>query len=902
LLSNAIKFTNRGKICIELDYNQETKNLIFKIIDTGMGIEPEIIKNIGKPYFKTFHNNNDFGIGMGICIIKRHVKFLKGQFKIESKLNQGTVIIIELPYDMENNQKAIKESEIILNKNLERFKSGTNIFEEKPSKLKDKSEEEIQLKIIQENKVNDIREKNINFGITKNIKKNESESKFLNTIEANYKRPIPYYDNLNINNFDQKEIFEEKSNLYIRMFTKEDNFIKSNEENSKIINENNIEDSNFNKISLINRNVNLPRNFGYNICIDNTRRNSLLTNKDLHSPNMKSLYNLKSNRTLVELTNIIHNNNNSSYSLIETPMSKNYNILNNIASEVEKKLSDKDLSPKENNTCKKSEKILYEINSNFKIEEAELEYNSMSNVDSKVSSSRFSNKIDHLENSIKIHLNNEEINFDKKSKFENSMNKNSDFIINNNSNKETINNSNNILILKPKDKKDYDERKFKKSNNNKINEKSESNKNDDNLISTCLINNSKDATVVLDDNFININLNSLKSDLPEKQFFNFNKVFTLPDKDSFLKEHINKNFNFYNEAEDVLNKSNRNLAFKFLNEDQSNNFVIINNDNYLIKEISNDNNNKIDGLYEKNFEKERKDKKTNKILYNNLNIKISDKQADSFISEKEIEKEKFIQTPFLCTKVNETNRSDNSKLILNFKKDTSFIDSSSSRIKPNKTSKEFNKSKNNDISVEINKKSENYENIYTNNLNVTPGFLSQSNKKNNLLKAKINSNQIPKEKFNSIKNTNISEDESRVLNFNNNNENVMRIIVVDDEKLVRRSQIKIITKFLERKKILYEIEECEDGIECLYKIYTGLNEGLKYDVIITDETMNFLKGSFMSKILKKLITDNVIYDIKIFMVTSYEADNYADLQGTILEDIFTKPLSFNKIDKIFNLN
>jgi len=64
--------------------------------------------------------------------------------------------------------------------------------------------------------------------------------------------------------------------------------------------------------------------------------------------------------------------------------------------------------------------------------------------------------------------------------------------------------------------------------------------------------------------------------------------------------------------------------------------------------------------------------------------------------------------------------------------------------------------------------------------------------------------------------------------------------------------------------------------------------------------MNFMKGSFMAKIFKKLTSENVFYDIKIFMVTSYESDYFSNHQGAIFEDIITKPMSINNIDKIFN--
>ena len=65
--------------------------------------------------------------------------------------------------------------------------------------------------------------------------------------------------------------------------------------------------------------------------------------------------------------------------------------------------------------------------------------------------------------------------------------------------------------------------------------------------------------------------------------------------------------------------------------------------------------------------------------------------------------------------------------------------------------------------------------------------------------------------------------------------------------------------------------------------------------------MNFMKGSYMAKILKKLIAQCNIYDIKIFMVTSYDAENYAHLRGRVLEEIYTKPISMYIVENIFSL-
>lgn len=88
LLSNALKFSSYGKIGVMLDYNKESKNLVFHIIDNGKGIGLDDLQKIGEPYFKTNCNNNDYGIGMGIFLVKKLVKSLNGEFSIKSELNK----------------------------------------------------------------------------------------------------------------------------------------------------------------------------------------------------------------------------------------------------------------------------------------------------------------------------------------------------------------------------------------------------------------------------------------------------------------------------------------------------------------------------------------------------------------------------------------------------------------------------------------------------------------------------------------------------------------------------------------------------------------------------------------------------------------------------------------------
>lgn len=146
----------------------------------------------------------------------------------------------------------------------------------------------------------------------------------------------------------------------------------------------------------------------------------------------------------------------------------------------------------------------------------------------------------------------------------------------------------------------------------------------------------------------------------------------------------------------------------------------------------------------------------------------------------------------------------------------------------------------------------------------------------------------------------VSKNAGNSNNPNNLSNKILRILVVDDEKLIRQSSLNILRKYLNKMKIEYEIEECCDGIECIYKIYQGYSKGILYDFIITDETMNFFNGSYMARIIKNLIKENIIDDIKIFMVTSYEWEIIYKKNSDILEKVYTKPLSINILENIFD--
>lgn len=104
LISNAIKFSNLdSEIEIETSLHDENEVLI-KIQDHGIGIEPENINNI----FEAFTTSSKRGtageksIGLGLSICKKIVELHKGKIWVESKPTVGSDFFVVLPINYLN--------------------------------------------------------------------------------------------------------------------------------------------------------------------------------------------------------------------------------------------------------------------------------------------------------------------------------------------------------------------------------------------------------------------------------------------------------------------------------------------------------------------------------------------------------------------------------------------------------------------------------------------------------------------------------------------------------------------------------------------------------------------------------------------------------------------------------
>ncbi len=101
LLGNAVKFTRKGSITLALDAqetvaqetNSKTVMLLTSVTDTGIGIAPDELDTIFKPFIQSEEDitNRYGGTGLGLAISKNIAKCMAGDLWVESQKSKGSV-------------------------------------------------------------------------------------------------------------------------------------------------------------------------------------------------------------------------------------------------------------------------------------------------------------------------------------------------------------------------------------------------------------------------------------------------------------------------------------------------------------------------------------------------------------------------------------------------------------------------------------------------------------------------------------------------------------------------------------------------------------------------------------------------------------------------------------------
>lgn len=103
LMSNAVKFTAKGKITLQIlmvDEDENNVTIQFTLKDTGIGIPANRLDDIFKDFEQAHQNNKVFygGTGLGLAIVKQLVELQKGQITVKSEFHKGTEFSFTLQF------------------------------------------------------------------------------------------------------------------------------------------------------------------------------------------------------------------------------------------------------------------------------------------------------------------------------------------------------------------------------------------------------------------------------------------------------------------------------------------------------------------------------------------------------------------------------------------------------------------------------------------------------------------------------------------------------------------------------------------------------------------------------------------------------------------------------------
>ena len=103
LVSNAVKFTTRGKIIVSvhlLNEDEEKVTIKFAVTDTGIGIEEDKIASIFENFQQATGGTSRLygGTGLGLAIVKQLVNSQGGTIHVKSKVDEGSTFSFTLSF------------------------------------------------------------------------------------------------------------------------------------------------------------------------------------------------------------------------------------------------------------------------------------------------------------------------------------------------------------------------------------------------------------------------------------------------------------------------------------------------------------------------------------------------------------------------------------------------------------------------------------------------------------------------------------------------------------------------------------------------------------------------------------------------------------------------------------
>jgi len=131
IISNAVKYTMKGWVRVVMEVKDSV--FILKVSDSGVGIPAEKMETIYEAFVRIEANNTlSEGSGVGMYVVKGLVDLLQGEINIDSQIQKGTTVQIEIPVKRVNRQLPQGKKKVMVFEDNEPMK---NVLEEMLKKL-----------------------------------------------------------------------------------------------------------------------------------------------------------------------------------------------------------------------------------------------------------------------------------------------------------------------------------------------------------------------------------------------------------------------------------------------------------------------------------------------------------------------------------------------------------------------------------------------------------------------------------------------------------------------------------------------------------------------------------------------------------------------------------------------
>ena len=100
LVSNACKFTDKGVVTLRVRQEEDEQPwLVFDVQDTGIGMTPEQMAKLFRPFTQADASSTRKygGTGLGLSITKRFSEMLGGQVSVHSEVGKGSTFTLRVP-------------------------------------------------------------------------------------------------------------------------------------------------------------------------------------------------------------------------------------------------------------------------------------------------------------------------------------------------------------------------------------------------------------------------------------------------------------------------------------------------------------------------------------------------------------------------------------------------------------------------------------------------------------------------------------------------------------------------------------------------------------------------------------------------------------------------------------